>query len=59
MPLQVRPGHPHEFAQAIVSIIENSILVSGTCLEIVFMLTRQTQNGTYIRLDGAMRLGKL
>ncbi|UZJ57106.1 hypothetical protein CBS101457_006426 [Exobasidium rhododendri] len=38
----VRFGYPEEFAHAVVTIIENSIL-----------------NGTYIRLDGATRLGKL
>ncbi|PWN52965.1 3-hydroxyacyl-CoA dehydrogenase type-2-like protein, partial [Violaceomyces palustris] len=37
-----RFGHPQEFASAVVSIIENSML-----------------NGSYIRLDGATRLGKL
>ena len=59
---QVRFGHPHEFASAVISIIENSILVSLVSLCVLLLLVSLTlppQNGTYIRLDGATRLGKL
>ncbi|PWN32221.1 NAD(P)-binding protein [Meira miltonrushii] len=55
-----RFGLPEEFALAVVSVIENPMLVSMLlCAGVNKVISKLTMNGSTIRLDGASRMGKL